>query len=336
MSGTPATPNLTVAARQMAQLQQRLRYLEYQLNKTPLRMGPPSLPKSVRMDDYLKAWWLFNGDYQDSSGNDHDLTNINGSIVDNTYKVEGSQYADAGAKLIPATGDFTVTGWFDTEDASDQIIWSQGQPPTAACIYLMLSSGASYKLALGLSGVWSLSSTETNLNDDARHFVAIRRIGDEFDMFLDGVHTGEQKIYAEGIAQTLNFRIARLGEAAGYDFKGYLDDIRIYKKGLTDWEIRRVHEEGLRWEFEVPDDVHKAFCKNDAGAATAIDCYLDAYETGEVIAVNVSIMGPGGTKLNAASPRLEIGNLIFVKKYGSEWWCTTFIQADEACICYSV
>jgi len=40
MSGTAQTPNLTIAARQFADLQRRLRNLEYQLGKAPLRMLP--------------------------------------------------------------------------------------------------------------------------------------------------------------------------------------------------------------------------------------------------------------------------------------------------------
>ncbi len=86
--------------------------------------------------------------------------------------------------------------------------------------------------------------------------------------------------------------------------------------------------------FGVIDMVHKAFCKNDAGDATTITCYLDVDGTGEEITVNFSILGPGGTKCNAAVPRLKDGSLIFVKKFEA-WWCTTPLKASKNCDCYT-
>ena len=65
---------------------------------------------------------------------------------------------------------------------------------------------------------------------------------------------------------------------------------------------------------------HKAYCKNDAGAATTIVCYLDTDETGQEITVNCSIAGGGN--LNTAIPRLTDGLLIFVKNFGGAWYCT--------------
>lgn len=89
--------------------------------------------------------------------------------------------------------------------------------------------------------------------------------------------------------------------------------------------------------------VHIAYCKNDAGAASTITCYLDADETGDEILVGCSIAGTGDKYLNSAIPRLQGGTgeppaggtAIFVTKIGVSWVCTTVFQASENCDCYS-
>ena len=77
--------------------------------------------------------------------------------------------------------------------------------------------------------------------------------------------------------------------------------------------------------------VRIAYCKTAAHAATSIDCYLDTDGTGTEITVNCSISGGGN--LNAADPRLADGDVIFVQKFGSDWWCIAPFQGDENCIC---
>jgi len=76
-----------------------------------------------------------------------------------------------------------------------------------------------------------------------------------------------------------------------------------------------------------------AWCKDDAGAATAIDCYLDGDGVGTVISVACSIAGGGN--LDSALPRLTDGTPILVTKVGATWWCLSIFQASEDCVCTS-
>jgi len=76
-----------------------------------------------------------------------------------------------------------------------------------------------------------------------------------------------------------------------------------------------------------------AFCKDAAGAATAIDCYLDGDGVGTVISVACSIAGGGN--LDSAVPRLTDGTPILVTKVGATWWCISIFQASEDCVCTS-
>ena len=75
-----------------------------------------------------------------------------------------------------------------------------------------------------------------------------------------------------------------------------------------------------------------AYCVDDAPTQNVIPCYLDEFETGEVVDVWCSIMGAPGN-LNEAIPRLEAGGLIFIIKYNGLWWCSTVFQSSEDCSC---
>lgn len=72
-----------------------------------------------------------------------------------------------------------------------------------------------------------------------------------------------------------------------------------------------------------------AYCKDAAGAATTIDCYLDTDATGTEITVTCSIAGGGN--LNTAVPRLTDGLPIIVTKIGATWRCTTTFNASQDC-----
>jgi len=65
--------------------------------------------------------------------------------------------------------------------------------------------------------------------------------------------------------------------------------------------------------------IHKAYCKNAAGAATTIVCFKDTDTTGDEITVNCTIVG--GTYLNDCAPRLVDGTPIDVVYRNGQWDC---------------
>jgi len=105
---------------------------------------------------------------------------------------------------------------------------------------------------------------------------------------------------------------------------------------LAAWQM--TDDEGTkRWiglPLELPADererlIHKAYCKNDAGAATTITCFLDEDTTGDEIVVNCSIAGGGN--LDSALPYLTDGLPIFVTEIDEVWYCVTTFQKWDLC-----
>ncbi|HIJ67726.1 MAG TPA: hypothetical protein HPP51_05520 [Planctomycetes bacterium] len=80
-----------------------------------------------------------------------------------------------------------------------------------------------------------------------------------------------------------------------------------------------------------------AYCKNDAGSGTEIECYLDEDWNGvgeEPSTVTVICSVCNGSNLNEASPRLQDGVWIPVFQAGGNWYCNTVFETVEECDCY--
>ena len=96
-------------------------------------------------------------------------------------------------------------------------------------------------------------------------------------------------------------------------------------------------EANARW-FGLPlrqanaDRPRIAYCKDDAGAAATIDCYLDTDGTGTEITVNCNISGPLNV-LNEATRRLEDGDSLLVTKVGASWYAIEGFMITEDCDC---
>jgi len=144
--------------------------------------------------------------------------------------------------------------------------------------------------------------------------------------------TGASKITASGDmrAQTI-LNIAEYDPESEYVPQLNTGDLLLAAKMVDD-------EGNDRWigiPLRQQPDVRMAFCKEDAGSGNTIQAYLDKDGTGTEITVHCHICN--GSNLNEASPRLQDGDRIFVKKFydgtNDWWWCLTTFQATEDCVC---
>ncbi len=107
------------------------------------------------------------------------------------------------------------------------------------------------------------------------------------------------------------------------------DLIVAWKKADDENNTRWI---GLPLRQANADRPRVAYCKNAAGAAVTITCYLDTDGTGTEITVSCSI-SQGGTKLNEAIPRLADGDWLMVTKVGATWRCSTIFSPSIICDC---
>lgn len=84
----------------------------------------------------------------------------------------------------------------------------------------------------------------------------------------------------------------------------------------------------LRGKRRLIGDAHKAYMKNDATSGATETCYLDVDATGKEITVNFSMAN--NSNMNAALPRLNDGDMIFVAYITDTWYCVnTFSGSDR-------
>lgn len=71
----------------------------------------------------------------------------------------------------------------------------------------------------------------------------------------------------------------------------------------------------------------RAWVKTTPKAMKTVRCYLDK-KGGEGIVAHCRICG-GGSALNAAVPRLSVGDEILVMKFDNYWHCTTTFMLSK-------
>jgi len=100
-----------------------------------------------------------------------------------------------------------------------------------------------------------------------------------------------------------------------------------------------LDDEGTnRWvgvPFALWGMVRPAMCQGDAGATTLMSVKLVDVD-GNVVGDAFNAICPiaGGTALNAAIPRLEEDDVIFITNIGGIWYNVQTFQASEDCDCY--
>ena len=210
-------------------------------------------------NDNLVAWYKFNGDYFDSSGNGHNLTNV-GTVIQSTHIIEGQavEFDSTDNLEFPATINpytiwngkgitfsfwvrytATLENWtslihFQTDQSNNTGIglWIRTTPiSTVVAIYLRINStifqygDANTPLIANLN-VW-------------RHLVLCIDIAGKIDVYIDNVRiNGTETATIPNLTYNARY-INRSGQAGTWD--GQMDDFRIYDRALSAADVTRLY-----------------------------------------------------------------------------------------------
>ncbi len=81
------------------------------------------------------------------------------------------------------------------------------------------------------------------MSDGTWHHLVLRRQGNTFSIFVDGVNSAEQTIAGFGnlnVSESLTMGYCPHGLSIADALEGTLDEVRIYVKALTDAEINSI------------------------------------------------------------------------------------------------
>ena len=146
--------------------------------------------------------------------------------------------ADASSLRFGANDNYTVSFWVkvDAIPAGSQALFFKGNKPELIGIYLLNSGIVNYT-----AGSWRHVRSNTPIAIGTwQHIVAIQdsaHANDKRRLYINGAQVASRNS-TESSASEGDLFIGSRGKSNGYEaFAGYLDEIRIYDRALTDVEI---------------------------------------------------------------------------------------------------
>ena len=208
------------------------------------------------LSDGLVAYYPFNGNANDESGNGNNGT-VNGATlttdrfgnVNNAYSFNGTNDSISvnNNQLLNPSNAMTVTAWIKPEDITtsrNQDVVRKGDPNA---IYLLSFQEYGTQLTFGLkttSGYHIESDTPItaiNYTDGQWHLIVGLYDGSNIKVFKDGILIGSKSQTGLILASTGKLFIGCV-EGPSEFFKGSIDDIRIYNRALSDSEIQQLYQ----------------------------------------------------------------------------------------------
>ncbi|MBE0502153.1 MAG: Ig-like domain-containing protein, partial [Desulfuromonadales bacterium] len=219
-----------------------------------------------QFDPDIAAYWHFDGDWIDSSGNDNHGVSVNNSTF-NSDSIKGSDSADFGlvsahvvvpnAVSLQSERELTLSGWFKVNALTEtwqNLIW-KGNNPTCS----VNCENREYSLSVHSSGYLQFSSTpvETGvgsitLNTAANtvtvgtwHYFSavISTDSNRMQLYLDGNEVANSSYSTTGIRAFAEPVYIGLNSANTGSFDGLIDELAIYKRALTAEEIQNNYNQ---------------------------------------------------------------------------------------------
>ena len=200
--------------------------------------------------DGLIAWWPFNGNANDESGDGHDGT-VHGAVLAKdrfgnencTYHFDGiDDYIEFNPQKN--TTEFSVSAWFNMKShvGWDNTIIAQDYSPSNRHITLLTKNNKiewhRYNSTDNLPNIFS----KTEIQDNIWYHVIITVHENRHIMYVNGVYEGTS-IDDFQMISTMPIRIGRYN-SGHYPFHGSIDDVLIYSRALTDVEVKALYHQG--------------------------------------------------------------------------------------------
>jgi uncharacterized protein (TIGR02145 family) len=231
----------------------------------------PVIHSQLTLQDSLVAWYPFNGNADDESGNGHHGVANNALPSEDRFGVSNAAYYfDGNEDYIDIStfdicdSELTISCWIHPIDHTNQyyIIFSKqytispGNEDGDLQLDLDLTGVSGYSPIVRISkydGGWT--STETNSIVEFDKWTHLVWVWDKnkgsAQIYIDGKEASYHKQSSWTTEWPDNNNPLRIGTRTGppssYEFAGKIDDIRVYNRILTENEIFVLYHEG-GWE----------------------------------------------------------------------------------------
>ena len=211
----------------------------------------------------LVAYYPFNGNANDASGNGHNGT-VNGAMLttnrfgeaNHAYRFGGTAaYITAPLTSTVFSNDFTASVWFNASDIANSwptLLFEENQSLNMQIAGLACGCANSQRLiAYGASTPsgpnfnWLLTKAEpTPIGTYCQ--VVITKAGANATMYLNAQIAATSSVVSQTVAVGTKLWVGRAESESGYApgalvFHGVLDDIRIYNRALSSSEVAQLY-----------------------------------------------------------------------------------------------
>lgn len=242
-----------------------IRFYNYPLSGVDiLALYESEKPSVTPEPDGLIAYYPFNGNANDESGNANDGT-VNGAVLtadrygnlDSAYRFDdvGNKRISLGTIIDPAhMTNLTISAWINLNvdavsccDGDSQTILGQGSGTGSSSRYpfwFLFTYNGRYAIKRNSPSL----ETEPNFYpaDDTWHFVTATVEGNEFALFFDGVEVSRRTDAGSPGGTNYPLSIGNLGDTSGIygnTFNGDIDDVGIYNRALSPSEINYLYNQ---------------------------------------------------------------------------------------------
>jgi len=224
----------------------------------------------VYNSDNLVAWYKFNGDYLDSSGNSHNLTNV-GTVIQSTQVIEGqavefdsTDYLEFPASINPYTiwngKGISFSCWvrFTAEENWGSLIFFQTDVSNNTGIGIWIkTTPISPIVAIYLrvdSTIFQYGDANTPLIANLnvwRHLVLCVGISGKMDVYLDNVRiNGTETANIPNLTYNARYINRSRGDFGTWD--GQMDDFRIYDRALSAADVSLLYNK----TYSIPPNTY--------------------------------------------------------------------------------
>ncbi len=211
--------------------------------------------------DSLLAYYPFNGNARDKSGNGHHGT-VNGASLttdrfnraNNAYNFDGNDYIS-----VPDHPDFTfgakpfsLSLWISLSQIGSYYILGHDEGGGTRAKWIFWFTGTALGLHERLNGGYWAINTPWQPQIQKWYHIVLKRDHNRFSIYVNTVQVGTQDDNRSLPDVKAPFTIGT-AEGTGRMFNGKIDDVRIYKYALSDTEIQQLFKEGGNYEpLEMP------------------------------------------------------------------------------------
>lgn len=206
--------------------------------------GFAQLPGFVSKDGII-GYWPFTGNTKDVSGNGNDFTNNGATLIkdrngvtDAAYEFDGSSTYMICNSLTHAfgdTGNFSISVWLQKTNTNAGVALMSGTATSNYFIWLI--QGGSSDMMFGTnkqSSSWFYAPTGYSVNS-WDHYVGVFR-SDSMFFYKNGVKSATNFFnYTKMLQDVFPLYVGR-GVSGNY-YTGYIDDIGLWRRALTQGEI---------------------------------------------------------------------------------------------------